>query len=958
MQRKCWAGGRVLSAVAAFGATMIVGFGLQAQTLYWGGGTSDISDGTPLPNTPTGLTGTWNDSLKNWSNAYSPTVYQTWTGGAFANLGYFVSTTADVAITVDGNKTLSGMFATLTAANATNRRFAFNGSSSGTTLTLTGDYATFLIDSSDSTRRIEFNSSNTNLSFGSSSTTLIKDGGGSLQLGSAGGVAFNGNALTGNILIRSGSVNIANASSSLNGVQTFDIIGYRPSINYADANGNQGFTMPTLPVVLPNSSSNRLNDNAVITLKRGQFELRGGGTSAVENIGSIVLEGTGLILNSQGTAGSTWNVGTLSRGSNGRGTAVMTVTTSDVLQHNVRITDPGATSIPTDVLLPWFSTNRAEWVMIDSSNNNQITRIAATTAATDVSTWDTTYGGTDNLRVNATLTGTLDANLAINSLGFLNGTTLDLGTYTLTLNSGALGFSGVTPTIQNGNLTTNSVPLYINGGWTNSGGLNLNAKLTGNMDIYYTGQTTLTIGGTAGANDYTGTMYIQSGTVNANKAGAINGNVVVNTGAGLQIVNVSGIASGANVTIQKDGLLRVSASTKPTLTGALTINDGVVSMGTQSLRVSGGLAFNGGVINSATTGTTVRQLELMSDVSYASSSETQAVIQWNPDGAYTSAGFNVQLSPDGGSATRTFTIADSTNHDKADMLIDVPIINGAGTSPVGSLVKEGNGVLQLTAANTYTGTTTVNAGTLHLARIQAATQSGLTGTFTNSGITGHILTFVNPITSTMAVGQTVSGTNIAANRVIAKILNDYQAILSGNVGSTGNTYATDIALGAVDRAGSLASEVTVNSGGTLLLDEGTTVNNTVTVNNGGSLQGKGTVTGGVSVNGTLTPGTSGSPGTLNLSSTLTFGAGSVLYFRLGTVSDKISFATASDNLVGSGNVTLSLILGSGFSYANTYTIFENTTTEGFTFASIVGYDTANYTAVFQKSCNNYVLSFT
>ena len=73
---------------------------------------------------------------------------------------------------------------------------------------------------------------------------------------------------------------------------------------------------------------------------------------------------------------------------------------------------------------------------------------------------------------------------------------------------------------------------------------------------------------------------------------------------------------------------------------------------------------------------------------------------------------------------------------------------------------------------------------------------------------------------------------------------------------------------------------------------------------------------------------------------------------------RFAFASAADNLLGSGNATLNLTLGSGFDYATTYTIFENSTTAGFALAGITGFNDTAYTANFAQSGSNYDLSFT
>jgi hypothetical protein len=147
---------RILTPLLALGTAGL----LQAQTLYWGGGTSDITDGTAIPSTVAGLTGTWNDTLENWSNNATSTVYDPWTTGAFANLGYFTDASGNAILTTVGNKTVSGMFANLTAASGNNRLFQLNGSAVGTTLTLTGPSATFLVAGTNNTNGIQIGGNN------------------------------------------------------------------------------------------------------------------------------------------------------------------------------------------------------------------------------------------------------------------------------------------------------------------------------------------------------------------------------------------------------------------------------------------------------------------------------------------------------------------------------------------------------------------------------------------------------------------------------------------------------------------------------------------------------------------------------------------------------------------------------------------------------------------------------
>lgn len=142
-------------------------------------------------------------------------------------------------------------------------------------------------------------------------------------------------------------------------------------------------------------------------------------------------------------------------------------------------------------------------------------------------------------------------------------------------------------------------------------------------------------------------------------------------------------------------------------------------------------------------------------------------------------------------------------------------------------------------------------------------------------------------------------------------------------------------------------------------------NGGVLVESGATLGGTGIIapTSGrrVRIRGTLSPGEN-SVGTLTFDFTheesrLTFQEGSYLEFTLGTQSDLIAFGTAGDWLLGSDLATLNIIQGEGFSYDETYTIFQNVTTEDFAFLSITGFDDSTYQAILSREGNDYVLSF-
>jgi fibronectin-binding autotransporter adhesin len=108
---------------------------------------------------------------------------------------------------------------------------------------------------------------------------------------------------------------------------------------------------------------------------------------------------------------------------------------------------------------------------------------------------------------------------------------------------------------------------------------------------------------------------------------------------------------------------------------------------------------------------------------------------------------NLQLN-----ATTTFEI------DNSSAVTDV---TGAITG-TGGLIKTGNGTLLLTGTNTYTGGTTISAGTLQIG--SGGTTGSITGDVTDNGVLGFdrsdTVTFAGVISGTGSVTQIGTGTTI------------------------------------------------------------------------------------------------------------------------------------------------------------------------------------------------------
>ena len=335
--------------------------------------------------------------------------------------------------------------------------------------------------------------------------------------------------------------------------------------------------------------------------------------------------------------------------------------------------------------------------------------------------------------------------------------------------------------------------------------------------------------------------------------------------ANTDITTLSGVISNGSLTINDanhSGIVVLAAAN--TYTGATTVNNGVLA-----LSGSGSLASTGAVNLAAGTGFDISGI--------TASSQTL--------GSITAAtGSTISL---GG---KNLTVGDSNSTEVDGVISDGGMAGGTG----GSLTKQGSGTLTLTAANTFTGTTTINAGTV------ALQGSGSLASPVNLAQSGATLDISGTTTGTETIGSLngVAGTTVALGS---------QNLTVGD--ATNTTMAGSITDGGV--AGGAGGSLTKAGTGTMTLTGSSSYTGATTINAGTvALSGSGTLSSVTEVN------VAKSGASFDISALTNGGetVGSIASAAGATVVLGANHLTAGD----SGNTTVAgVISGVGGSYTKT-----------------------------------------
>lgn len=536
---------------------------------------------------------------------------------------------------------------------------------------------------------------------------------------------------------------------------------------------------------------------------------------------------------------------------------------------------------------------------ITTPRNFNITDVASTISVDPTKTYSISgVIGAGAGTLNKAGTGTL---VLTGANTYTGGTVVSAGT--LNVIDGALGTAPAAPATNltlNGGTTLQAgaaiVTLLVNrsvvlnGGTvaidSNTNALTIGGSVSGSSILNKIGAGNLTLNG---AGTYLSTIVDAGTLVVGNNAALGSGSVTLNGTSALNLGtrNLANdlVVNGTNVLTSGDGG-GVSGINKVTGAGALNLfnSGGNVDFRGDMTAFSGTILYTnqGNVRMNGSTGSTLATFDLGTGAGSLNKRSTAATISL---GGLT-GGANTFLSGatgSGNASATTFAIGGAGG----TTTFAGTIANGGGTT---GIMKDGLGTLTLTGTNTYTGTTTVNAGILHIAGSLTATSA------LNVYLGEAVIDGTGSVTTTVNTGPgTIAGSN---GILTVKGTGSHMAAGDLNVGDTGSAVLA--ATGTLNIQD--ASTVTLGAAGGLYLGSaffaGTLANGTVN-------QTGGTLTHNNPTDGTFVVGGrnfGGGTGTYNLSAGTASSSGKVYVGGAGT-------GTLNISAIGTFTASAGLLLG-------------------------------------------------
>ena len=671
------------------------------------------------------------------------------------------------------------------------------------------------------------------------------------------------------------------------------------------------------------------------------------------NVGSSMVF-TNASTASGGSGAVTYNVSGGSMSFNDTSTAgTATIVNNGIVQFNNSST-AGSANITNNVGMDFFDNASAGSATIGNAASGTMTFNNTATAAT------ATITNAGTLQFNNSSTAG-SATITTNN----GGTTTFSSTSTggsarfITNSGGTFDISGLTTS----GMTAGSIEgagSYVLGAKTlTTGSNNLSTQVDGvisgtggGLTKVGTGKLTLT-----GINTYTGATVVNGGTLALSGSGSISNSssVTVNgtfdISAGPLLSSITTLAGSSSGVVQLGSALLVISNGSTEFAGSIQGSGALeIVAGTQTLSGNNTYTFLTQIDAGAT-------LALKGNGSIASSTVVRfsAGAGGTLDISQTTAGASIQsLASVFGAGvvalgSKTLTITSGTNL-FTGVIQDGGIAGGTG----GGLSLTNSAIQGLSGTNTYTGATTIAAGSELLlmpsggSNGSIATSSGVinNGIFDISGLT-------NGGTSIKALSGGATGSvNLGSNTLTITNANGNFAGVIGGSGGLTLAGGTEILSGTNAYTGNTA----VNAG-TLVVDGSIASSTLTTVNTGATLAGSGIVGTTSVAGGTLAPGSSGGSvfGPLTVQGNLSFTAASTYMIQVSPANAGRTNVTGTANL-GLGSAKVSAVFLPG-SYVNRqYTILNATSGVTGTFDPTVASNNANLQTSLSYDTNNAYLN--
>ncbi|MFO0945582.1 MAG: autotransporter-associated beta strand repeat-containing protein [Planctomycetota bacterium] len=617
-----------------------------------------------------------------------------------------------------------------------------------------------------------------------------------------------------------------------------------PPTSFQSINDIAGLDLVTIQIVNDGSSSFSISGEA-ITISTSIT--RSGSGSGTDNLGfNSVTLAAGVALTNNGTS-----ILTLSAPIDTNG-QVLTVSGTGNTNLTGAVTGTGGIT-------------KSGTSTLTLSGNNTYSG-ATTLSGGTIATQGSGIGDNSAVSIANGATLVLNANETIGSLAGVAGSIVDLNTFTLSAggNNTSTTFAGV---------------LSDSGALTKQGSGNMTLSGTNT----YTGQTTVSAG----------TLTLQGGTA-INNAGAVS----VSSGATLTLSNneeIGSLAGSSGSTVQLGGnQLTTGNDSSTSFGGVITGTGSVEKRGTGTFTISGNNNYSGGTTVTAgvLAGTTL-------GIQGSITNNASVIFNQSANGTYSGAISGSGTVTKQGTSTITFSGTNTYTGDTTVSAGTLALSNGSALADSGAVTVAAGATLQLNAsesigslAGVAGSSVNLNGNTLTTGGNDSNTTfagniSGTGGSLVKVGTGQFDLTGTNSYTG----GTTVSAGTLRGSSASLQgnILNNARLVFR-QLDPAGGTYAGVISgTGTVDKEGANALIMTGNNlytGLTTITLGSLIVNGQLTSDvavNGGSLSGTGTILGAVNVTGgtTLSPGSPATSAGILTTGNTTFVAGANFAINIG-----------------------------------------------------------------------------